>query len=179
LQVYLRADEVGEQGYALLDLVDLGDFVGVAGTVMRTRKGELSVQARELVLLSKALLPPPEKWHGLADVEVRYRQRYLDLVANPEVRQAFLRRSAMVSAIRRFQLLERAAPVLGHDRAQAVAALEAGRVAGDSPGGERPRLLQPLGRLRRPAGDRGLAAFRPAVLVLAHRTLMPAGAPAA
>ena len=102
LQVYLRADEVGEQGYALLDLVDLGDFVGVAGKVMRTRKGELSVQARELVLLSKALLPPPEKWHGLADVELRYRQRYLDLLANPEVRRAFLLRSAMIASLRRF-----------------------------------------------------------------------------
>ena len=102
LQVYVRSDEVGEAAYRVFDLVDLGDFVGVAGRVMRTRKGELSVQAREIVFLGKALLPPPEKWHGLADVEVRYRQRYLDLVANPEVRQTFLRRSAMVSAIRRF-----------------------------------------------------------------------------
>ena len=82
--------------------MDLGDFVGVAGRVMRTRKGELSVQAREIVFLSKALLPPPEKWHGLADVEVRYRQRYLDLLANPEVRRTFLVRSAMVAAMRRF-----------------------------------------------------------------------------
>jgi lysyl-tRNA synthetase class 2 len=102
LQVYVRKDEVGEAAYRVFGLVDLGDFVGVSGRVMRTRKGELSVQAREIVFLSKALLPPPEKWHGLADVEVRYRQRYLDLVANPEVRQTFLRRSAMVSAIRRF-----------------------------------------------------------------------------
>jgi lysyl-tRNA synthetase, class II len=102
LQVYVRSDEVGETGYRIFDLVDLGDFVGVSGRVMRTRKGELSVQAREIMFLGKALLPPPEKWHGLADVEVRYRQRYLDLVANPEVRQSFLRRSAMVSAIRRF-----------------------------------------------------------------------------
>ncbi len=82
--------------------MDLGDFVGVAGRVMRTRKGELTVQAREIVVLSKALLPPPEKWHGLADVEVRYRQRYLDLMANPEVRRTFLQRSAMVAAMRRF-----------------------------------------------------------------------------
>ena len=72
------------------DLVDLGDFIGVAGRVMRTRKGELSVQARELTFLSKALLPPPEKWHGLADVETRYRQRYVDLMANPEVRRTFV-----------------------------------------------------------------------------------------
>jgi len=102
LQVYVRSDEVGETGYRVFDLVDLGDFVGVGGRVMRTRRGELSVQAREIVFLSKALLPPPEKWHGLADVEVRYRQRYLDLLANPEVRRTFLVRSAMVAAMRRF-----------------------------------------------------------------------------
>jgi lysyl-tRNA synthetase class 2 len=102
LQVYVRQDEVGEDGYRLLELVDRGDFLGVAGRVMRTRKGELSVQARELTFLSKALLPPPEKWHGLADVEARYRQRYVDLMANPEVRRTFVARSAMVAEIRRF-----------------------------------------------------------------------------
>ena len=102
LQVYVRRDEVGEEAYRLLDLTDLGDFVGVAGRVMRTRAGELSVQARELSFLSKALLPPPEKWHGLADAETRYRQRYLDLLANPEVRRTFVARSAMVAELRRF-----------------------------------------------------------------------------
>jgi lysyl-tRNA synthetase, class II len=102
LQVYVRQDDVGDAAYRMLDLVDLGDYIGVAGRVMRTRKGELSVQARELTFLSKALLPPPEKWHGLADVEARYRQRYVDLMANPEVRRTFVARSAMVSAIRRF-----------------------------------------------------------------------------
>jgi lysyl-tRNA synthetase class 2 len=102
LQVYVRTDDVGEAAYRMLDLVDRGDFLGVAGRVMRTRKGELSVQARELVFLSKALLPPPEKWHGLSDVEIRYRQRYVDLMMNPEVRRTFLARSAMVSAMRRF-----------------------------------------------------------------------------
>jgi lysyl-tRNA synthetase class 2 len=102
LQIYVRSDAVGEEGYRRFDLVDLGDFVGVAGRLMRTRKGELSVQAREVILLSKALLPPPEKWHGLSDVEVRYRQRYLDLIANPDVRRTFLARSAMVAAMRRF-----------------------------------------------------------------------------
>ncbi len=102
LQLYVRSDEVGEKAYRLFDLVDLGDFLGVAGRVMRTRKGELSVQAHEIVFLSKALLPPPEKWHGLSDVEARYRQRYLDLMANPEVRAAFLLRSRMIAAIRRF-----------------------------------------------------------------------------
>jgi len=102
LQMYVRLDAVGEEAYRLLELVDLGDFVGVAGRVMRTRKGELSVEARELSFLGKALLPPPEKWHGLADVEIRYRQRYLDLMANPEVRRTFVRRSAMVASMRRF-----------------------------------------------------------------------------
>jgi lysyl-tRNA synthetase class 2 len=102
LQVYVRSDEVGEAGYRVFDLVDLGDFIGVAGRVMRTRKGELSVQARQIDFLSKALLPPPEKWHGLADTEARYRRRYLDLLANPEVRRAFVLRSAMVAAMRRF-----------------------------------------------------------------------------
>jgi len=102
LQVYIRQDEVGESAYGLLGMVDLGDHIGVAGRVMRTRKGELSVQAKELTFLAKALLPPPEKWHGLADVEARYRQRYVDLMANPEVRRTFVARSAMVSQIRRF-----------------------------------------------------------------------------
>ena len=103
LQVYLRRDDLGDQAYSTFeDLVDLGDYVGVAGRVMRTRKGELTVQAKELTFLSKALLPPPEKWHGLADVEARYRQRYLDLMANPEVRRTFVSRSAMIAEIRRF-----------------------------------------------------------------------------
>jgi lysyl-tRNA synthetase, class II len=102
LQIYVRADEVGEAGYQVFDLLDLGDFVGVEGTVMRTRKGELSVQAKTLTFLGKALLPLPEKWHGIADVEIRYRQRYLDLVANPDVRRVFVTRSAVVAEMRRF-----------------------------------------------------------------------------
>jgi lysyl-tRNA synthetase, class II len=103
LQIYLRKDELDEAAYALfLELVDLGDFVGVSGRLMRTRAGELSVQVRALRLLSKALLPPPEKWHGLADIEVRYRQRYVDLMANAEVRRTFVARSAIVAEIRRF-----------------------------------------------------------------------------
>ncbi|MCG6928147.1 MAG: lysine--tRNA ligase [Acidobacteria bacterium] len=102
LQIYVRLDGVGEEGYQIFRLLDLGDFLGVAGRVMRTRKGELSVEAREITFLGKALLPPPEKWHGLADVEVRYRQRYLDLMSNPEVRRTFRTRSAVVSALRRF-----------------------------------------------------------------------------
>src|SRR5262245_61592384 len=102
LQLYVRIDDVGEGGNRLFEALDLGDFVGVAGRVMRTRKGELSVQANELTFLSKALLPLPEKWHGLSDVEIRYRQRYVDLIANPEVRATFLARSAMVRGMRRF-----------------------------------------------------------------------------
>jgi lysyl-tRNA synthetase class 2 len=102
LQLYVRQDDVGERDYRVFDLADLGDFLGVEGKLMRTRKGELSVQASRLTFLGKALLPLPEKWHGLADVEIRYRQRYIDLIANPEVRRAFAARSAMVAAIRRF-----------------------------------------------------------------------------
>ena len=102
LQVYVRKDAVGEAAYRVFDLVDLGDFIGVLGKVMRTRAGELSVQASEISFLAKALLPPPEKWHGLSDVEARYRQRYVDLMANPDVRKVFVARSAMVGEIRRF-----------------------------------------------------------------------------
>ena len=102
LQVYVRQDDVGEAAYRMFDLVDRGDYLGVVGHVMRTRKGELSVQAKELLFLSKALLPPPEKWHGLSDVEARYRQRYVDLMMNPDVRATFVARSAMVAEIRRF-----------------------------------------------------------------------------
>ncbi|HSB62385.1 MAG TPA: lysine--tRNA ligase [Vicinamibacteria bacterium] len=102
LQVYVRKDAVGEAQYRLFDLVDLGDFLGVAGRVMRTRMGELTVQATELTFLGKALLPLPEKWHGITDVETRYRRRYLDLIANPDVRRVFLTRSAIVSEVRRF-----------------------------------------------------------------------------
>jgi len=101
LQVYVRSDDVGESAYEIFDLVDLGDFLGVAGRVMRTRKGELSVQARTIVVLAKALLPPPEKWHGLVDVELRYRQRYVDLVANPDVRSVFLARTVILRELRR------------------------------------------------------------------------------
>ncbi len=102
LQIYLRKDEVGAEAYeTFVELVDMGDFVGAAGRVMRTRAGELSVQARELTFLSKALLPPPEKWHGLSDVELRYRQRYVDLIANPDVRRTFVTRSAIVAELRR------------------------------------------------------------------------------
>ena len=101
--MYVRADEVGEAGYRLLDLVDLGDFIGVAGTRHAHAQGRaLACRPGELTFLSKALLPPPEKWHGLSDVEIRYRQRYVDLMANADVRRTFVARSAMVSEMRRF-----------------------------------------------------------------------------
>ena len=102
LQANVFRNELPEADWALLELLDVGDIIGVFGTVMRTRKGELSVKARGLRILTKALRPLPEKWHGLTDVAVRYRQRYLDLVVNPEVREAFRTRSRIVSFIRRF-----------------------------------------------------------------------------
>jgi lysyl-tRNA synthetase class 2 len=102
LQIYVKKDEVGEQGFELWKLLDIGDHIGVAGYLFRTRTGELSVHAKELTFLSKDLLPLPEKWHGLTDVETRYRQRYVDLFMNPEVRETFVKRSRVVSAMRRF-----------------------------------------------------------------------------
>ncbi|MBI4441866.1 MAG: lysine--tRNA ligase [Acidobacteria bacterium] len=100
LQVYVRKDAVTERGFELFQLLDLGDLIGVDGYLFRTRTGELSVHATQIALLAKAMLPLPEKWHGLQDVEARYRQRYLDLLANAEVRQVFLQRSRLVQALR-------------------------------------------------------------------------------
>ena len=102
LQIYVRLDAVGERDFELYKLLDLGDLIGVEGYLFRTRTGELSVHAEHLMFLAKALLPMPEKWHGLSDVEVRYRQRYVDLMVNPEVRATFVKRSRMVKAIRDF-----------------------------------------------------------------------------
>ncbi|MFY9560340.1 MAG: lysine--tRNA ligase [Terriglobales bacterium] len=101
LQFYVKKDAIGENGFELWKLLDLGDHIGVSGYLFRTRTGELSVHAEELTFLSKDLLPLPEKWHGLTDVELRYRQRYLDLVMNPEVREVFLKRSKLVQSLRR------------------------------------------------------------------------------
>ncbi len=102
LQIYVRQDRVGDRLYQLYKLLDLGDQIGVEGVLARTRTGELTVFVDSLSFLAKALLPLPEKWHGLADVETRYRQRYLDLIANPDVRPIFERRSRLISEIRRF-----------------------------------------------------------------------------
>ena len=102
LQIYVKKDAVGDKGFELYRLLDLGDHIGVAGYLFRTRTGELSVHVDELTFLSKDLLPLPEKWHGLTDVELRYRQRYVDLVMNPEVRDVFLKRSKLVQSMRRY-----------------------------------------------------------------------------
>jgi lysyl-tRNA synthetase class 2 len=102
LQIYVKKDAVGDKGFELYKLLDLGDHIGVRGYLFRTRTGELSVHVEEITFLSKDLLPLPEKWHGLTDVELRYRQRYVDLVMNPEVREVFIKRSKLVQSLRRF-----------------------------------------------------------------------------
>ena len=101
LQIYVKKDAVGERDYALFKLIDLGDIVGVEGYLFRTRTGELSIHAEKLEFLSKTLLSMPEKWHGLEDVETRYRQRYLDLIANADVRKVFVTRAKIISSLRR------------------------------------------------------------------------------
>ena len=101
LQIYVKKDAVGERDFQLFQMLDNGDIVGVEGYLFRTRTGELSVHAERLEFLSKTLLSMPEKWHGLEDVETRYRQRYLDLIANPEVRKVFVTRARIISSIRR------------------------------------------------------------------------------
>ncbi len=102
LQVYARKDRLGDEAYARVRAADVGDIVGVAGRLFRTRTNELTIEAREVRLLSKCIRPLPEKWHGLKDVETRYRQRYVDLMVNPEVREVFRNRSRVISLIRRF-----------------------------------------------------------------------------
>ena len=100
LQIYVKKDAVGDEGFELYKLLDLGDHIGVSGYIFRTRTGELTIHVEEITFLSKDLLPLPEKWHGLTDVELRYRQRYVDLVVNPEVRQIFAERSRVILTIR-------------------------------------------------------------------------------
>jgi lysyl-tRNA synthetase, class II len=101
LQIYVKKDAVGDQGFDLYKLLDLGDHIGVTGYLFRTRTGELTIHVEEITFLSKDLLPLPEKFHGLTDVELRYRQRYVDLVMNPDVREVFLKRSKLVQSLRR------------------------------------------------------------------------------
>jgi lysyl-tRNA synthetase class 2 len=102
LQVYVRRDRVGDDGYALFQQLDAGDIVGVWGRVFRTKTKELTIEARGLRLLCKCLRPLPEKWHGLADVEARYRQRYVDLMVNREVKELFQKRSRIIRLMRKF-----------------------------------------------------------------------------
>ncbi len=102
IQIYVKTDEVGDKEYDAFKKYDIGDILGVTGVVFVTHKGEISVKAAKIVLLSKSLLPLPEKWHGLKDTDLRYRQRYVDLIANPEVKETFIIRSRIIQAVRKF-----------------------------------------------------------------------------
>lgn len=102
MQSYVRRDDVGEEIYADFKKWDIGDIIGIEGFVFRTQTGEVSVHAKSIKLLSKSLLPLPEKWHGLKDTELRYRQRYVDLIVNPDVRDTFINRSRIIREIRNY-----------------------------------------------------------------------------
>ncbi len=102
MQVYVRTDDIGAEEFADFKKWDIGDIVGVEGFVFRTKRGEISIHAKKIEMLSKSLLPLPEKWHGLKDTDTRYRQRYLDLIVNPDVRDTFVKRSMILKEIRKF-----------------------------------------------------------------------------
>nr|WP_058486493.1 lysine--tRNA ligase [Defluviitalea phaphyphila] len=102
IQAYVRKDSIGEENYDEFKRFDIGDIIGVKGEVFKTRKGEISIKVKEVTLLSKSLQILPEKWHGLKDTDLRYRQRYLDLIVNPEVKDTFIKRSAIIKEIRKF-----------------------------------------------------------------------------
>ncbi len=102
IQLYFRIDALGQEAYEAFKKLDIGDIIGVKGTVFTTHKGEISVKASEYILLAKSLRPLPEKYHGLRDQEIRYRKRYLDLIVNPEVKEVFVKRSRIITAIRTF-----------------------------------------------------------------------------
>lgn len=102
IQVYIKKDNVSDETFKLYKLLDIGDIIGVEGRVFKSQRGEISISATNLKMLAKSLRPLPEKWHGLKDTDTRYRQRYLDLIVNPEVKQTFLTRSKIISAIREF-----------------------------------------------------------------------------
>ncbi len=102
LQLYFRSDHLSPEQYEALEHLDLGDFLGATGTLFRTRTGQISLEVHSYTVLAKALQPPPEKWHGLTDVETRYRHRYLDLMSSEEVRATFVARARLVAAMRRF-----------------------------------------------------------------------------
>ena len=125
IQIYVKRDDVGEEAYAAFKQDDIGDIFGVKGTVFKTKTGEVSVHASEIVLLSKSLKPLPEKFHGLTDTDMRYRQRYVDLIMNPESKDALVKRSKIISAIRRYldtqNFIEVETPVLVHNAGGAAA----------------------------------------------------------
>jgi lysyl-tRNA synthetase class 2 len=102
LQAYIRKDKVSEEKFSVFKLMDIGDFIGIKGSFFRTRTGELTILAADIALLTKSLRPLPEKWHGLKDVEARYRQRYVDLIVNDQVKEVFVKRSRIIQAIREF-----------------------------------------------------------------------------
>src|SRR5215475_3388037 len=102
LQAYAQKNVLGDEQFDIFRHLDLGDFIGAKGTLFTTKTGEISIKLSSFTILAKALRPPPEKWHGLADTEIRYRQRYLDLVANPDVKDVFLKRSQIVREVRNF-----------------------------------------------------------------------------
>jgi len=102
IQLYFQKNTLGEEKFSLFKKLDIGDFIGVKGALFRTKTDELTIDAEDFTLLSKSLRPLPEKWHGLTDVEIRYRQRYVDLIVNPEVKKVFLHRTRIIEAIRSF-----------------------------------------------------------------------------
>lgn len=124
-QIYVQSNAIGKEAYDAFNLLDIGDSIGVEGTFFTTRTGEKTLKVEKWVMLSKALLPLPEKWHGLTDVEARYRQRYLDLIANPEVGELFRKRSMMIREIRNYlvnkSFMEVETPMLQHQAGGAAA----------------------------------------------------------
>ncbi|NLB88732.1 MAG: lysine--tRNA ligase, partial [Syntrophomonadaceae bacterium] len=102
IQLYFRQNDLGEEKYELFKKLDIGDILGIEGEVFKTQKGENSIHVKDLTYLAKSLNPLPEKWHGLKDVELRYRQRYVDLIVNPEVKEVFIKRSRIIKEIRSF-----------------------------------------------------------------------------
>lgn len=102
IQLYIKIDQIGKDNYDDFKKYDIGDIAGVKGEVFKTRRGEISIKVMEITLLSKSLQPLPEKWHGLKDIDLRYRQRYVDLIVNPEVRNTFVKRSNIIKAIRKY-----------------------------------------------------------------------------
>ena len=125
IQIYVKRDDVGEEAYAAFKQDDIGDIFGVMGLVFKTKTGEVSVHASEIILLSKSLKPLPEKFHGLTDTDMRYRQRYVDLIMNPESKDALVKRSKIINAIRRYldtqNFIEVETPVLVHNAGGAAA----------------------------------------------------------